>query len=176
MRCKRSYPQPFSSRPVARILDSRHGMASDSSAVVSTVVTKVEGEETCAGPPPYSEETSMEGKGVYCYKCHNYRTDSWYKLHTHLRCRCLNAKEKALLVNSYVHAQAKRELRLKARAQRRLREALDALTSATAVSPRTGVSYCLVLTSSTRPRGRSVRLSPRRGSARCRCEGARPLE
>ena len=146
-------------------------MASDSSAVMSTVVSKVEGKETCAGPPPYNEWTSMEGEGVYCYKCHNYRTDSWYKLHTHLRCRCLNAKEKSLLVNSYVHVQAKRELRLKARAQRRLREALDALTPATDVSPRTSVSCCLVLTSSTRPRGRIVSRSPRRGSARCRYEG-----
>ena len=118
----------------------------------------------------------MEGEGVCCYKCHNYHTDSWYNLHTHLRCRCLNAKEKALLVNSYVHTQAKRELRLKARAQRRLREALDALTPATAVSPRTSVSYCLVLTSSTRPRERSLRRSPRRGSARCRYDWARKIE
>ena len=148
-----------------------HSMASDSSAVVSTVVTKVEGKESCAGPPPYNEWTSMEGEGVYCYKCQNYRTDSWYKLHTHLRCRCLNAKEKSLLVNSHVHVQAKRELRLKARAQRRLRWALDALTPATDVSPRTSVPCCLVLTSSTRPRGRIVSRSPRRGSARCRCEG-----
>ena len=106
-------------------------MASDSSAAVPTLVTKVEDKETCAGPPPYNEQTSMEGEGVYCYKCHNYRTDSWYKLHTHLRCRCLDAKEKSLLVNSYVHVQAKQELRLKARAQRRLREALDALTPVT---------------------------------------------
>ena len=104
------------------------------------------------------------GQGcVLLQKCHNYRTDSWYKLHTHLRCRCLNAKEKSLLVNSYVHVQAKRELRLKARAQRRLREALDALTSATDVSPRTSVSCCLALTSSTRPGGRIVSRSPRRG-------------
>ena len=40
-------------------------------------------------------------------------------------------------------------------------------------SPRTSVSCCLVLTSSTRPGGRSARLSPRRGSARCRYEPAR---
>ena len=151
-------------------------MASDSSAAVPTLVTKVEDKETCAGPPPYNEQTSMEGEGVYCYKCHNYRTDSWYKLHTHLRCRCLNAKEKSLLVNSYVHVQAKQELRLKARAQRRLREALDALTPVTDESPRTRVSCYLVLTSSTRPRGRIVRLSPKRGSARCRYEGAHPLD
>ena len=151
-------------------------MASDSSASVSTAVAKVEGEETCAGPPPYSEETSMEGEGVCCYKCHNYHTDSWYNLHTHLRCRCLNAKEKALLVNSYVHTQAKRELRLKARAQRRLREALDALTPVNDVSPRTSVSCYLVLTSPTRPRVRIVSRSPRRGSARCKYEGACNLE
>ena len=75
-------------------------MASDSSAVVPTVVTKVEGEETCAGPPPYSEETSMEGKGVYCNKCHNHHTDSWYKVHT-----CLNAKEEgaARELRTYTH-------------------------------------------------------------------------
>ena len=72
-----------------------HSMASDSTAVVSTVVTKVEGKETCAGPPPYNEWTSMEGKGVYCYKCHNYRTDSWYKLHTHLRCASIPRRSRS---------------------------------------------------------------------------------
>ena len=61
----------------------------------------------------------MEGEGAYCYKCKVYRSNSWDKLHTHLRCRCLNAKEKALLVNSYVHVQAKREFRLKAQAKRK---------------------------------------------------------
>ena len=78
-------------------------MASDSSAVVPTVVTGVEGEDPCARPPPYDEATSMEGEGVYCYKCNVYRTNSWDKLYTHLRLRCLNTREKALLVNSYVH-------------------------------------------------------------------------
>ena len=117
-------------------------MASDSSAVVPTVVAGVEGEETCAGPPPYNEQTSMEGEGVYCYKCKVYRTNSWYKLHTHLRSRCLNAREKALLVNSYVHTQAKKEFRLKAQAKRRLREALVppplVSESETQLSPPTG--------------------------------------
>ena len=69
-------------------------------------------------------------------------TDSWDKLHTHLRCRCLNAREKALLVNSYVHTQSKKELRLKAQATRRLREALVpppvVSESETLLSPPTG--------------------------------------
>ena len=84
----------------------------------------------------------MEGEGVYCYKCKVYRTDSWDKLHTHLRSRCLSAKEKALLVNSYVHTQAKKELRLKAHAKRRLREPLVppllVSESETQLSPSTG--------------------------------------
>ena len=61
----------------------------------------------------------MEGEGAYCYKCKVYRSNSWDKLHTHLRSRCLNTREKALLVNSYVHVQAKREFRLKAQAKRK---------------------------------------------------------
>ena len=107
MRCKRSYPQPFLSRTVAHILNSGSQHGSDSSAVVPTVVTGVEGEEPCARPPPYDEATSMEGEGVYCYKCNVYRTNSWDKLYTHLRLKCLNTREKALLVNSYVHSRRK---------------------------------------------------------------------
>ena len=61
----------------------------------------------------------MEGEGAYCYKCKVYRSNSWDKLHTHLRSRCLNTREKALLVNSYVHVQAKREFRFKAQAKRK---------------------------------------------------------
>ena len=53
------------------------------------------------------EATSMEGEGVYCYKCNVHRTNSWDKLYTHLRLRCLNTREKALLVNSYVHSRRK---------------------------------------------------------------------
>ena len=112
---------------------------------------------------------------MYCYKCQNYRTNSWDKLYTHLRCRCLNTKEKSLLVNSYVHVQAKREQASQSAGPsvaygRRWTH----LPPATAVSPRTSVSYCLVLTSSTRPRRNIVSRSPRRGSARCRYEGGLP--
>ena len=61
---------------------------------------------------------------MYCYKCHNYRTKSWSKLYTHLRLRCLDSHEKAVLVNSYLHVQANKELRGKAQAKRRPREPL----------------------------------------------------
>ena len=142
MRCKRSYRSRCHPDPLLALSILGHSMASDSSAVVPTVVAGVEGEETCAGPPPYNEQTSMEGEGVYCYKCKVYRTNSRDKLHTHLRSRCLNAREKALLVNSYVHTQAKKEFRLKAQAKRRLREALVppplVSESETQLSPPTG--------------------------------------
>ena len=94
-------------------------MASDSSAAVPTEVPEVEGKETCAGPKPYNELTVMEGDGVYCYKCNVYRTNSWDNLYTHLRLRCLNTQEKLLLFNSYLHRQAKKELRVNAQAKRR---------------------------------------------------------
>ena len=115
-----------------------HSMASDSSAVVP----EVEEEESCVGPPPYDQWTSMEGDGVSCYKCKVYRTNSWDKLHHHLRSRCLNTKEKALLFNSYVHVQAKKELRLKAQAKRVSRQPLASppvvSESETQLSPPTG--------------------------------------
>ena len=99
-------------------------MSSDSSAAVPTEVPEVQGEKPSVGPPPYNEFTVMEGEGVYCYKCHNYRTKSWSKLYTHLRLRCLDSHEKAVLVNSYLHVQANKELRGKAQAKRRPREPL----------------------------------------------------
>ena len=94
-------------------------MASDSSAAVPTEVPEVEGEEPSVGPPPYNELTVMEGEGVYCYKCNVYRTNSWDNLYTHLRLRCLKTQEKPLLFNSYLHRQAKKELRVNAQAKRR---------------------------------------------------------
>ena len=51
-------------------------MASDSSAAVPTEVPEVQGEQPSVGPPPYNEQTVMEGEGVYCYKCKVYRSDS----------------------------------------------------------------------------------------------------
>ena len=117
-------------------------MASDSSAAVPTEVPEVEGEEPSVGPPPYNEWTVMEGEGVYCYKCNVYRTNSWDNLYTHLRLRCLNTQEKALLFNSYLHRQAKKELRVKAQAKRRSREPLVSppvvSESETQLSPPTG--------------------------------------
>ena len=79
---------------------------------------------------------------MYCYKCNVYRTNSWYKLYTHLRLRCLDIQEKPLLVNSYLHVQAKKELRVKAQAKRRSREPLVSppvvSESETQLSPPTG--------------------------------------
>ena len=105
-------------------------------------VPEVQGEEPSVGPPPYNERTVMEGEGVYCYKCNVYRTNSWYKLYTHLRLRCLDIQEKPLLINSYLHVQAKKELRVKAQAKRRSREPLVSppvvSESETQLSPPTG--------------------------------------
>ena len=61
---------------------------------------------------------------MYCYKCHNYRTNSWSKLYTHLRLRCLDTHEKAVLANSYLHVQSNKELRQRAQAKRVSREPL----------------------------------------------------
>ena len=55
-------------------------------------------------------------------------------------------------MNSYVHEQAKRELRLKARAQRRLRDAGRTYTRHRCFAE--NECLLLVLTSPTRPRGR----------------------
>ena len=99
-------------------------MSSDSSAAVPTEVPEVQGEKPSVGPPPYNEFTVMEGDGVYCYKCHNYRTNSWSKLYTHLRLRCLDTHEKAVLANSYLHVQSNKELRQRAQAKRASREPL----------------------------------------------------
>ena len=99
-------------------------MSSDSSAAVPTEVPEVQGEKPSVGPPPYNELTVMEGDGVYCYKCHKYRTNSWSALYTHLRLRCLEAHEKEEIVNSYLHKQNNKELRDKAQARRGRRESL----------------------------------------------------
>ena len=99
-------------------------MSSDSSAAVPTEVPEVQGEQPSVGPAPYNERTVMEGAGVYCYKCNVYCTNSWSKLYTHLRCRCLDSHEKAVLLNSYLHVQAKKELRQRAQAKRVSREPL----------------------------------------------------
>ena len=143
MRCKGRYPQPFSSRPVCS--HSQFSVTACSERVISdssAVVPEVEEEESCVGPPPYDQWTSMEGDGVSCYKCKVYRTNSWDKLHTHLRSRCLNTREKALLFNSYVHVQAKKELRLKAQVKRLSRQPLASppavSESETQPSPPTG--------------------------------------
>ena len=116
-------------------------MSSDSSAAVPTEVPEVQGEGGSAGPP-YNERTVMGEQGLICYKCNVYRTDSWVNLYTHLRLRCLDTEEKALLFNTYLHRQVKKELRMKAQAKRVSREPLASppvvSESETQPSPPTG--------------------------------------
>ena len=155
------------------------------------------------GPPPYDSDTVITD-GVVCYKCAEFSATTWMGLYMHLRHHCLTDDECLLLPGSYLVQEATREavhglqhaihrgsaaVRQEHRDHRRRRMLqVSGMFWTTSwmrlyMHPRhrcltdvTSVSCCLALTSSTRPGGRSVRLSPRRGSARCRNEGARPLE
>ena len=154
------------------------------------------------GPPPYDSDTVITD-GVVCYKCAEFSATTWMGLYMHLRHHCLTEDECLLLPGSYLVQEATREqstapsMQITAgpppydgntvitdgvvcykcqafsttswmRLYMHLRH--RCLTENECLLPR------LAHTSSTRPGGRNVRLSPRRGSARSRNEGARPLE